>query len=81
MLCIGCKACTYACPISIPQMGRGLKIMVKCDMCGGDPDCIKVCSSKAIKIMSREQAEALVSEMNARPFVPATRPAAGANKA
>jgi Fe-S-cluster-containing dehydrogenase component len=81
MLCIGCKACTYACPIAIPQMGRGLKIMVKCDMCGGDPECIKVCSSKAIKVMSREQAEKLVAEMCSRPFVPATRPAGEADKA
>jgi Fe-S-cluster-containing dehydrogenase component len=73
MLCVGCKACTYACPISIPQMGRGLKIMVKCDLCKGDPECIKVCSSKAIKLMSREKAKALVCEMDARPFVPATK--------
>lgn len=63
MLCIGCKSCTYACPISIPQMGRGLKAMVKCDMCDGDPECIKVCSAKAIKVMSREEGEALVRRL------------------
>lgn len=66
MLCVGCKACTYACPIAIPQMGRGLKIMVKCDMCGGDPECIKVCSPKAIKLLTREAAHELVHEMEHR---------------
>ncbi len=61
-------------------MGRGLKIMVKCDMCKGDPECIKVCSSKAIKLMSREQAEKAVAEIEARAFVPATKPIREAGK-
>ena len=67
MLCVGCKSCTYACPISIPQMGRGLKVMVKCDLCNGDPECIKVCSAKAIKLLPRDEAEKLVRELEARP--------------
>jgi Fe-S-cluster-containing hydrogenase component 2 len=50
--------------------GQGLKIMVKCDMCKGDPEYIKVCSSKAIKLTEQEQAEKLISEIEARPFVP-----------
>lgn len=55
MRCIGCKSCTWACPISVPQMQRGLKAMTKCDLCGGDPSCIKVCSAKAIQLVSREE--------------------------
>ncbi|WP_424358020.1 4Fe-4S dicluster domain-containing protein [Methanocella sp. MCL-LM] len=66
MLCIGCKSCMYACPISIPHIGRGLKIMVKCDMCAGDPECIKVCSPKAIKVMSREDAATKIKEIESR---------------
>lgn len=53
MRCIGCKACSWACPISIPQMQRGLKAMTKCDLCDGDPSCIKVCSAKAIQLVTR----------------------------
>lgn len=53
MRCIGCKSCTWACPLSVPQMQRGLKVMTKCDLCGGDPSCIKVCSAKAIQLVSR----------------------------
>jgi len=54
MRCIGCRSCTWACPISVPQMQRGLKAMTKCDLCGGDPSCIKVCSARAIQLVSRE---------------------------
>ncbi|MDD1724441.1 MAG: 4Fe-4S dicluster domain-containing protein [Methanospirillum sp.] len=53
MLCIGCRSCTWACPLSIPQMQRGLKAMTKCDLCGGDPSCCKVCSAKAIQFVVR----------------------------
>jgi carbon-monoxide dehydrogenase iron sulfur subunit len=63
MLCIGCKACMWACPISIPQMQRGLKVMAKCDMCGGDPECIKVCSAKAIKLVTREEGKDIVGRL------------------
>jgi carbon-monoxide dehydrogenase iron sulfur subunit len=63
MLCIGCKACMWACPISIPQLQRGLKVMAKCDMCGGDPECIKVCSAKAIKLVTREEGKDIVRRL------------------
>jgi Fe-S-cluster-containing dehydrogenase component len=53
--CIGCKSCTWACPISVPQLQRGLKAMTKCDLCGGDPNCCKVCSAKAIQFLVRSE--------------------------
>lgn len=46
--CINCKACLYACPygvITIDRTGR----VVKCDLCGGDPACVKVCSYNALR--------------------------------
>jgi Fe-S-cluster-containing hydrogenase component 2 len=63
MLCVGCKSCIYACPISIPQMSKGLKVAVKCDMCAGEPECIKVCSAKAIKLMTRVEAQDTVKRL------------------
>lgn len=41
--CIGCGKCIDACPGRIPHLhSKGNKILI-CDLCGGDPQCVKVC--------------------------------------
>ena len=43
--CVGCGTCAAACEInaiSIVDMGEGKKA-VKCDLCGGVPECAAVC--------------------------------------
>lgn len=46
--CIGCLSCVFACPFGAtfvdPEDGR----VLKCDLCGGDPTCAKVCPTEAI---------------------------------
>lgn len=46
--CTGCGACVEACPFGMaiphPETGRALI----CDLCGGDPECVKRCASLAI---------------------------------
>jgi len=46
-LCIGCEACVSACPfgmmIALPEK------VVKCELCGGDPQCVKYCATRAIE--------------------------------
>lgn len=47
--CIGCMACSSACPFDIPKF-RADGRMVKCDMCGGDPQCLVACPAGALRI-------------------------------
>lgn len=45
--CIGCEACVEACPYNAIKMVG--EIAIKCDLCDGDPNCVKFCSLGAIK--------------------------------
>ena len=50
-LCIGCKMCILACPFGGPKVNRQTGKAIKCDLCGGEPQCVSVCPTKAIKYM------------------------------
>lgn len=43
--CIGCYACVDACPFEAIQVGPEGEIL-KCDLCGGDPVCVKYCPTR-----------------------------------
>ena len=44
--CIGCEACVEACPYHCIKMVD--KLAIKCDLCSGDPKCVKYCPLGAI---------------------------------
>lgn len=47
--CIGCRLCVVLCPYSaITWLGAAL---VKCDLCEGDPKCVRYCSTGAIQYL------------------------------
>lgn len=61
--CIGCKACSKACPFGAPQFGADGK-MQKCDMCLTEidlskdaPPCVDTCPTKALQLRSMEGKE------------------------
>lgn len=68
--CIGCKACIMACPfgsIILIKKNKQLQISL-CDLCGGDPECVKVCGSRALSYvdpvrMNREKRELVYDRM------------------
>jgi anaerobic carbon-monoxide dehydrogenase iron sulfur subunit len=49
--CIGCQMCMMVCPIgAVSKIERhGQNLIVKCDLCNGDPQCVKYCESGAIR--------------------------------
>ena len=47
-LCIGCKMCVSACPFGVMQFNEERGQIFKCDLCGGDPQCVRFCETKAI---------------------------------
>jgi len=51
--CVGCKMCMLACPFgNIVVSDKGYA--EKCDLCGGDPECVKFCLPGALKFVEAE---------------------------
>lgn len=48
--CIGCKTCIERCPYEPARIvfDSVNKIATKCDLCGGDPECVKACPPGAL---------------------------------
>ncbi|MEE9151987.1 MAG: 4Fe-4S dicluster domain-containing protein [Thermoplasmata archaeon] len=47
-VCIGCKQCLAVCPFGAIHYDEEKKLFYKCDLCNGEPECIKWCETKAI---------------------------------
>lgn len=43
--CVRCMECVYACPFGAIQVSPAGGIL-KCDLCGGEPACVKVCQER-----------------------------------
>jgi len=54
--CVGCKMCTLACPFGCITVTDGHA--EKCDLCGGDPQCVKRCRTRAISYAELGEAAA-----------------------
>lgn len=52
--CIGCKMCMLACPFGTIHFDTVNKVCIKCDLCGGDPQCVKNCVSGALTFQDEE---------------------------
>ena len=52
--CIVCKQCVIACPWGSIKLNHTGREIIKCDLCGGDPECVKVCQAKALEYVEVE---------------------------
>lgn len=50
-LCIGCHQCVQACPFGHMNFNSGKGVAFKCDLCGGDPQCVKFCWTGAVEFL------------------------------
>lgn len=53
--CIGCGICVNVCPVGGISMDFKTGVAVKCDLCGGEPQCVKYCPSGVLKLSTEQQ--------------------------
>ena len=53
--CIGCSACVYACPFGAAILDRSVGSAFICDLCDGDPLCVRFCPWDAIQYVRSDE--------------------------
>lgn len=51
-VCIGCRSCIDICPFGAMNYNMTDRKVFKCDLCGGDPQCVRFCDEKAVDFIS-----------------------------
>lgn len=63
--CIGCRDCITACPFGAIGIDPERNMVFKCDLCNGDPQCLKWCPREVFRY---ERAEIVTSLRQRRVF-------------
>jgi len=53
--CTGCRACIDACPYGFMFFDEDEGVALKCDLCAGDPECVKNCPVGALSFRRAEE--------------------------
>ena len=54
--CIACRLCLKTCPHGAIKVHPTEKYVLICELCGGDPQCVKHCPEQALLFLEREEA-------------------------
>jgi Fe-S-cluster-containing hydrogenase component 2 len=50
-LCVGCTMCVSACPTGSMAFAHDVGLPYKCELCDGDPECVRVCEKRALEYL------------------------------
>ena len=76
--CIDCLLCTVGCAYGGIALDGNTQRVIKCDMCGGDPACVKACEPGALKYLTSARIYNEVGELEDL-FVPGLAGCQGCN--
>ena len=54
-VCIGCRSCVGVCPFGAMNFNIIDKRVFKCDLCDGDPQCVRFCEVNAIEFVDADE--------------------------
>lgn len=52
--CISCYKCVEACPFGAMYAHEECDYPIKCDLCGGEPECVRICPKGALKMIPED---------------------------
>ena len=78
--CTGCGICVQVCPYGAATLNPDSRKSLICDLCGGDPECVKYCPENALLYVDVDTAAAykrrLIARLHRRhlsPYLPDVR--------
>jgi carbon-monoxide dehydrogenase iron sulfur subunit len=54
--CVGCRMCMLSCPFGAILYDVTKRQVIKCELCGGDPQCVRFCPTDALQFLPRRLA-------------------------
>jgi len=78
--CTGCGNCVNVCPYGAVTVDPVTKKAIKCDLCGGNPECVKICPESVLQYLESNAAShykrmtyANLQRMELKPLIPYPR--------
>jgi len=74
--CIGCRTCVAVCPFGAMSYNTTDKKVFKCDLCDGDPQCVRFCDIKCVEYLDAGDVSILKKKEAAAKLIKANQKAA-----